>query len=502
MSAGAGRMPAHGLEEVVRRTVARHLLFAPGSATVVGFSGGPDSLALLHLLHRMASEWRLTVHAAHLNHRLRGPDSDADAAFAAATCRAWGIPLAMESVDVQAEAERRGVAVEEAARQVRYAFLGRVAGSVGAATVAVGHNADDQVETVLMHFLRGAGLGGLRGMAPSTVLSGLRTGTDDALPAGVLLVRPLLSAPRSLIEAYCAEHDLHPRFDRSNLDTTYFRNRLRLELIPYLEGFNPNLRAVIRRSAEVLAADYDLLRQQRDRVWEAVVRRSGDGFIEFGLDGFRALHLSLQRALIRRAIAQLRPPLRNIDMIHVEQAVEAVRQAPGAGAKAGLPQGLLLTVGYDGFVVGEAALAGSVGDEYPQLPESAGSVTLPVPGEVALAAGWRVRAEIAPAQALPADALDAAHRWTAYLDRGACPGPLGLRPRGEGERMQPLGLGGRSKKLNELMINLKVPAAYRARYPVLVHGDTVLWLPGYHVDHRARVTDSTAEVVVVRAERA
>lgn len=501
MSEGAGTMPAHGLEEVVRRTVARHLLFARGSITVVGFSGGPDSLALLHLLHRLAPEWGLTLHAAHLNHRLRGADSDADAAFAAATCQSWGVPLAQEAVDVQAEAERCGLAVEEAARQVRYAFLGRVAAAVGAATVAVGHNADDQVETVLMHLVRGAGLGGLRGMIPSSDLSGLRTGADEALPTGVRLVRPLLRAPRSLIEAYCAEHDLHPQFDRSNLDTTYFRNRLRLELIPYLEGFNPNLRAVVGRTAEVLAADHDFLRQERDRAWEAVVRRSDAASVEFDLEGFRALHLSLQRGLIRRAIAQLRPPLRNIDLIHVEQAVEAVQRATGAGPRAGLPQGLLLTVGYDTFAVSDAALAVAVGSDYPQLPEVADSVPLPVPGEARLAAGWVVRATVVPVPALAADALERAHPWTAYLDRAACPGALLLRPRREGERIQPLGLGGRSKKLNELMINLKVPAAYRARYPVLAQGDMVLWLPGYHVDHRARVTDDTTEVVVVQVER-
>ncbi len=500
MSEGAGAMPAQALEEVVRRTVARHLLFARGSITVVGFSGGPDSLALLHLLHRLAPEWGLTLRAAHLNHRLRGADSDADAVFAAATCRAWGVPLVQEAVDVQAEAERRGLAVEEAARQVRYAFLGRVAAAVGAATVAVGHNADDQVETVLMHFLRGAGLGGLRGMLPSSDLSGLRT--DEALPTGVRLVRPLLHASRSLIEAYCAERDLHPRFDRSNLDTTYFRNRLRLELIPYLESFNPNLKAVVGRTADVLAADHDLLQRERDQAWQAVVCRSDAESVEFELEGFRALHLSLQRGLIRRAIAQLRPPLRNIDMIHVEQAVEAVQRASGAGAKAGLPQGLLLTVGYDTFVVRDAASAIVAGDNYPQLPAGAESVPLPAPGEARLAAGWVVKATVVPVQMLAADALERPHPWTAYLDRSACPGGLLLRPRREGERMQPLGLGGRSKKLNELMINLKVPAAYRARYPVLARGDTVLWLPGYHVDHRARVREDTREVVRVEVERA
>lgn len=501
MTVGAGILPAQSLEEVVRRTAAQHLLSPPGSVTVVGFSGGPDSLALLHLLGRLAPEWELTVHAAHLNHRLRGEESDADEAFVREICRRWGVPLTVEAADVGEVARRRGVAMEEAARQVRYAFLGRTAGQAGAATVAVGHNADDQVETVLMHFLRGSGLGGLRGMVPSTPLAGLRVGEGARVPAVVRLVRPLLHAPRSLIEAYCAEHDLRPRFDRSNLDTTYYRNRLRQELIPYLETYNPNLRAVVRRTAEVLAADHDYLVAEVERAWERAVRAQAETEVVFDLEAFRSLHLSVRRALIRRAISHLRPPLRNIDWIHVEQAVEAVQNADGAGVKAGLPQGLLLSVGYDTFSIGDVEQAGRPGDEYPQLPEGLTSVALPVPGEALMAAGWKVLTETRPRGALADDALTREHRWTAYLDGAVCGERLELRSRREGERMQPLGLGGRSKKINELMINLKIPAAYRSAYPILVGDAGTLWLPGYHVDHRARVTDGTTEVLVVRVER-
>jgi tRNA(Ile)-lysidine synthetase-like protein len=338
-------------------------------------------------------------------------------------------------------------------------------------------------------------------MLPSVSLAGLRVASERPISPEIRLVRPLLHAPRSLIEQYCAEHGLQPRFDRSNLDTTYFRNRLRLELIPYLEAFNPNVRQVIRRTAEVLAADHDYLRQERDRAWAELVREWTCDRVVFDLAGFRRLHLSLRRALIREAVSRLRHSLRNIDWIHVEQAVQAVQEARGAGVRADLPQGLMVTVGYDLFAIADEEVAIPLQESLPQLPSATAEIAVPVPGEVSLGEGWRVRTEVLPAEQLPPEALSSPHPWTAYLDADVGQGPLVLRPRREGERMQPLGLEGRSTKLNELMINLKIPAAYRERYPLLARGDTVLWLPGFRVDHRARLTKESASVLVVRMER-
>ncbi len=148
----------------VRRYAQRYGLFAPGETVVVGVSGGPDSLCLLHLLRRLAPGLRLWLHVAHLNHGLRGDEADADAAFVAELCDCWGLPCTVGRADVAALAEEAGLSLEEAARQARYRFLAGVAEAGGAGTIAVGHNADDQAETVLMHFLRGSGVAGLRGM--------------------------------------------------------------------------------------------------------------------------------------------------------------------------------------------------------------------------------------------------------------------------------------------------------------------------------------------------
>jgi len=312
------------LVEQVRRTVERYDLLPRSEPVVVGVSGGPDSLCLLHALRRLAGGYDLTLHVAHLNHHIRGAEADADAAFVAALAAEWNLPCTVAARDVPALARRHKLAMEEAARQARYTFLAEVAGQVDSRTVAVGHNADDQAETVLMHFLRGAGLAGLRGMLPRTPLSHYRL-LEGQTGAALSLVRPLLETPRAEIEAYCAEHGLQPRFDRSNLDTTYFRNRLRHELIPYLETYRSNIREVIRRTAQVATDDYALLREVMEGAWARVTRSVDDEAIVLDLAGWRTLPLSLQRATLREAVHRLRQNLRNIDFCHIEDAVKIAR---------------------------------------------------------------------------------------------------------------------------------------------------------------------------------
>ncbi|MHB0875730.1 MAG: tRNA lysidine(34) synthetase TilS [Anaerolineae bacterium] len=463
---------------------------------VVGFSGGADSLALLHILAGLQAAGGFQVHAAHLNHALRAEEADADAAFVAATCADWGVPVTIEKRDVAALALSGALGVEEAARQARYAFLGEVAVAAGAAAVAVAHNADDQVETVLMHLLRGSGLAGLRGMVPAVPLSDLRLGEQGPAATGIRLIRPLLDVPRAAIERYLQAHGLTPRFDRSNLDTTYFRNRLRLDLIPCLESYNPNVREVIRRTADVLAAEHDYLREAVEMAWGEVALHVGPDAVVLGLAPFRARHLSLRRSLLRRAIACLRPALRNIDFLHVERAVEALDAAVGAGSRVTLTGGLTLSIGYDRFAVAEDSVADPFPCALPQLPEGYGEQRLSLPADVALAGRWHLTIREISAWGMAAEAGTAGDPWKAHLDADVAAGGLYLRARREGERLQPLGLGGHAKKVNELMINLKIPAACRGRYPVLANAEHLLWLPGHHIDDRARITERTRRVLI------
>ncbi len=387
---------------------------------VVGVSGGPDSLCLLHVLLRLRQEYHLRLHVAHLHHGARGADADADADFVAALATEWGLPITVERQDVPALARAHGLAFEETARRVRYTFLARVAGEVGAHKIAVGHNADDQAETVLMHFLRGAGPAGLRGMLPLTPLSDYRLIAalvpGPSSPAPVVLIRPLLEVPRAAIEAYCADQGLTPRFDRSNLDTTYFRNRLRHELLPLLATYNPNVRARLCHTAAVVAADYELLTQLRERAWAEVVREERKAAIVFDRATWRALPVALQRATLRQAAYYLRRSLRDVDFVHVEN-VRQVGLRKETGAQATLPMGLALTVGYDTLTVGDAGDVGLPPDE--PLLWSAEPLPVQIPGTTSLPQSeWVLRAEV----------LEDLTPWPPSL-RGKGENPL----RGEGE---------------------------------------------------------------------
>jgi len=501
----------------VRQTIDNHSMLLPGDTVVLGVSGGPDSLCMLHLLRDLADAYRVSLHAAHLHHGIRGQDADDDAAFVAGLCRSWAIPCKVEHADVPALARERGLAIEEAARQARYTFLGSQARAVGARSVAVAHNADDQVETVLMHFLRGAGLAGLRGMCPLSWMDELRLGTEGQQAPEpdqrIRLIRPLLQVPRRQIEEYCREHGLEPRFDRSNLDQTYFRNRLRHELIPFLEGYNPNVRQVVRRMAEVVAADYDLLRACLAETWPRVVRSESDLAIIFDLKALRALPLGLRRSIIREGIHRLRRSLRNIDLVHVDDAVRLVRKGQ-VGSVATLPRHLALTLGYD-----QAVLAGE-GFEVPRESRprvGSGALVVPVPGTVSLPDGdfadigrrpraisprrslrWRVTTWIIRREALPEDWARNRNPYLAFVDAAQVSAPLMLRQGREGDWFEPLGLRGRRQSLRDFYINAKIPRRERATVPLLVCGEDIVWVVGYRLDARYAITPDTERALVVR----
>jgi tRNA(Ile)-lysidine synthase len=201
-------------------------LVKSGEKLVVAVSGGPDSVCLLHILADLRSELGVELHVAHLNHRLRGKDSEADAAYVAGLTRRLGLPATVASSDVEAYQKKKHISLEEAAREVRYDFLAEVARKMGAARVAVGHTADDHIETVLMHLLRGSGTGGLRGMRPLTAYGDL------------IIIRPLLALSGRDTIAYCRQHRLRPRRDASNFSPEPLRNRIRHNLLPELRKYN------------------------------------------------------------------------------------------------------------------------------------------------------------------------------------------------------------------------------------------------------------------------
>jgi tRNA(Ile)-lysidine synthetase-like protein len=521
----------------VRQYAQRYRLFSLGETVVVGVSGGPDSLCLLHLLRRLAPELRLWLHVAHLHHGLRGAEADADAAFVAELADCWGLPCTIGRADVAALAREAGLSPEEAARHARYRFLAEVAEAGGATTLAVGHNADDQAETVLMHFLRGSGAAGLRGMLPRTLLdesweqpstntpriheSGERifvyswshswtaqppavSGADGDMsdpppspgprvPASprLYLIRPLLAISRAEIEAYCAEYRLAPRTDRSNEDTTFFRNRLRHELLPILETYNPGIRDVLAHTAEVLAGDHEVLRREVEESWKSLLSVENSEEVCFSLPIWRGLPLGLQRATLREAIHRLRRSVRNINWEHVERAAWLAREGH-TGQAATLAAGLELQIGYDSLRV-----AGESAPWQVDLPQVGEPMILRAPGVTDLGGGWQVSVQRLRRDEAPDD-FSGTDPWSAFLAADAVGDALTLRPRAPGDRFCPLGLAGHSVKLNEFMIDAKIARDTRSGWPLLVGRGGIAWVCGLRLAHPAAIGPDTAEVWHVR----
>ncbi len=441
---------------------------------LVGVSGGPDSACLLHTLLQLKDGLGIKLHVAHLNHLLRGAESDADADYVARLAQRLGVPLALERRDVRAYRARRHCSLEEAGREVRYAYFAEVCQAIGSDRVAVGHTADDQVETILMHLLRGSGLSGLRGMQPS---SPWRAANGFQLK----VLRPLLETSREETEAYCAAQGLEPRQDSSNRSPAHLRNRIRSELIPLLQRYNPNIKAALLRTASSAQADHQFLQQELSRVWEGIATEEQNGIV---LDNkaFSSLQPSLKRHLLRATLEQLLGSLDDISSAHIESLVKAMSRP--AGKRLSLPGDLSFSGDYHrSLLAREEARC--------PLPVLAGEHKLNIPGQTTLP-GWHVQASILehPPQA------DTEHSFQAHLDFDVTGDQLFIRGRRPGDRFQPLGLA-QPKKLQDFMVDAKIPRSWRDRVPLVCSPQHILWVMGWRIDHRARVSPQTKRVLAL-----
>ena len=466
----------------VRQTCRR--LFSSGGSVVVGVSGGPDSLALLHLLWRARESMGLALHVATLDHGLRGAAGAADAEFVRQIAAEWGLPCAVGRAETRAIARARRLNIEEAARQVRYAFLLRAARQIGAGWIAVGHTQDDQAETVLMRLIRGSGLSGLGGMRPAVSLRDLGLPDDlpiscdpplaDSLPESwPTLVRPLLDISRAEIEAYCAAHGLEPRRDATNEDPTYLRNHLRRDVLPLLEAINPHVRAALARAAALLREDAALIERLGEAALDRVIRVARPDGVILDRAAWDALSVTEQRYVLRAAIRRARPDLRDVTFEHIDHALACLGEPHAAVT---LPGGLLLRAEYGALILGPAEhppLELAPGKDAPAL--DAGQESRPFqPNDHLMLqfAGWQFIAEpLAPGHDLAAIHADP---WAVALV--APPGTdLRLRTRRSGDRFCPRGMAGHSQKLSDTFTNMKVPRAWRDRVPLLTVGGEIAW---------------------------
>jgi len=473
--------------------IARFDLLDAKQKVIVGVSGGTDSLCLLDCLHRLGYPLVL----AHLDHQLRS-DSDTDADFCRRMAERYGIPVAVEAADVRGFADG-GHSLEEAARLLRYRFLVRMAEDFNTNMIATGHTADDQVETILMHFLRGAGPSGLRGMLPATVLDDW---VDVPEGDGVMLIRPLLELTREHTAAHCKQQGLTPIQDPSNADPAFFRNRLRHELLPDLETYNPGVRKAILRTGSVMSAIVQMQDNQIREAWPQVVSRAGVKAFMLRVEPLLALPLAMQRALLRKALMIINPSLRDIGFEQVSRGIALIAAGKTGNRQAVIGNLELLHMGGDALLWEPGSDVAFL--QFPQL-KSDEPQDLKVPGMMVLAEGWELSA--AGGKLTPAGKKRILHnnsKYRVFLDANCVEGDLSVRAWAPGDRIQPLGMKGRTK-IADVFVNEHIPQPVRSMWPLVVDGHQIVWVAGVRMAHGVRLTENSdqfIELAIIRPERA
>ncbi len=468
------------LEERVLRFIRENKLVTPGEILLVGVSGGADSTCLILVLNAIKERLGLSLHIAHLNHELRGAESEVDARHVSELAHKLTIPVTIEARDVKAYQLENRLSLEEAAREVRYTFFSELARKLGADKVAVGHTANDQVETVLMHLVRGSGTRGLSGLKP---INFLKFGGNQ-----IKVIRPLLEITRQETEEYCKNQRLTPRIDSTNLSLTTLRNRIRLELLPMLKKYNPEIEKAIIRTARIAADDIAFLDEETKKLASELTQREGDAIF---LNQKKVLELpqALKHSLLRWAIGELAGDVRNLEMEHIEEIMDILGKP--AGKSLSLPNSIIFINDYGRYILSkdESALS-----PYPPIE---GEHHLKIPGETVIH-GWKVKAELLKRGEIATFESD--DRLVALLDYDRTGSNLSVRAIKRGDRFIPLGMN-ETKKVGEFLIDARVPRYLRKNIPLVVSPGQIVWVVGKRIDERVKITSKTKRVLRLQFKR-
>lgn len=483
-------------------TTARRVGLGPGDVVVAGVSGGPDSCTLMAVLDRAAGDTRFnfTVQPAHLMHDFRGQETQDDADFVR---RMWPDCI-VEEVDVGAHQREHGISsFEQAARDVRYEFLARVARRVGARLVAVGHTADDLAETVLLHLARGSGLHGLRGMTELDPWP-YPTSADihDPSPDGLQVWRPLINLTRNHTISYCRNYGVDYRDDSTNYMRDFARNRIRLDLMPALkEQLNPRIVQALGRVSRTAATQVDYMEQQADLVWPQVLHGplAGGGTLRLDRAALASTHPALLHVLLRRAWVTVTGQEHRLTERHLTAMARAIAE-PGSGKIIQLPRGYRFSVSPQW-----AALTSPKAPDDCPYPEGTRDFRLTLPwGPIAVAVtrrdGWEVTAEAARIN--EDSRLDTGNPLSSYLSSAALAEGATVRTWQPGDRMQPLGMTG-NRKLQDILTDAKIPRHWRHRIPLVATPRGIAWIVGVRLADWAAVRPARGETAatLVRFDR-
>lgn len=455
------------MKDKVMTVIKEHNLIEEEDNIVIGVSGGPDSMALLFCLLEFRKITPFNIFIAHVNHGVRGEEARRDQLFVEKTAKALDLPYYTIDVSMEQYGKEKGITAEEAGRELRYGFFRDILKEHGGGKIAVAHNLNDQAETLLMRIMRGTGIDGLRGMFFKY---------QD-------IIRPILGIKREEIEKYIEENGIETVLDRTNLQPIYSRNKVRLELIPYMEeNFNPNIVNTLWRMSTVVSTDVDFLEEYTTREYNNMVKKNGNHSIIFDKGKFLKNHRSIQQRLIRNGILELRGSLQGMTEVQILSTLDLFL-GDNTGREIHLSNGIVARTSYGDLII----------EKELELSRDDYSYGLVVPGSLIIHNGYKFETKILEKDF---DLIFHGKENIKYFDYDKVMGKLEVRNRKDGDRFTPFGMKGR-KKLKDYFMDEKVPRELRDKIPLIVDKENILWVVGYRNSELYKVTENTKRVLSV-----
>jgi len=466
----------------VHKTIEKFALLKKGDSVLVAFSGGPDSCALLLALNELKKKYGIFLYAGHINHMLRGKDSLEDEKWAKKMCEKLKIPCKVVKKDIN-KLKEKGESLEEAARRIRYKTLEKIAANFKANKIAFGHNRNDQTETILFRIIRGAGEDGLSGIPASRDLPASRRSKQAGLTARVKIIRPLLETERAAIDEYLKSQNIKPRMDSSNLDLKFFRNKIRHELIPYLEKFNPRIREGLLKIAQISRENSEYIKHVAKEILKDISVKMQD---EMKIDTDKlAAYPRMLRGNILREFAK---DFKELDYSSIKE-IEKIIDSKKANLVLRLSSEIEIAKEYAILFIRRIKSARQLSARnYSYTLEKEGSVFIPETGNnISISIIGEDKKNI----------LDFAGLKQAYFDAKKIEFPLIIRNRRSGDSFCPFGMK-KGKKLKSFFIDEKIPLKKRGRIPLLLSKDgQILWIVGYRRSNWGIVTERTRKIMKV-----
>lgn len=461
------------MEQLVYNTIIRENLIKKGDKIVLGVSGGPDSMALLYSLYNMKDELQIELVAVHINHGVRGFEADSDEEYVKDICEKLDIPFYCKRVDMDAYAKQKKMSSEEAGRELRYAFFSEVLQKVMGDKIAVAHNKNDQAETVMMRFLRGTGIEGLKGMQ-------YKIGN---------VIRPLLDVERKMIEEYCMSNNISARTDKTNFQPIYGRNKIRLKVIPYIEdNINKGIIGTLTRTASIMKEDNEFLNDCAKAKFDYVCTVKPKSIL-IDVDKFTTLHKAMKSRILRNAITIINGSSKNIGLKHIDNMIEFIEDGE-SGRIHDTTMNLELLKKYDACILRNKKLKVTKNQHDKQIVSKLES------GLNSCCDSFDCNIVINVNDIQKID-FKSNHRFIKYIDYDKIKGDLYIRNRKPGDKFIPFGMKG-NKKLKDYFIDNKVPREERDNIPIIVDDKNIIWVIGYRLSDLYKVDKNTKNVMSIQ----